>query len=228
MSPSCSNSIGAAATCAGSSRRKERAAPSSRCGPTSTASTSRWAPPAGTSASRCCSDCSPINRWDASPAPPPCSSAAGRDCMPTTKNCSASRPQAGAEHASLQRYGHRLLARYRAVLPADRLHRVRATAPATGGGGVHSPRLPQLLPGGALARQAARRGLAAGAGAVATQRVDLRWLRLRSRFGGHRSPRRGRWPAGVGLGGGHARALGTLVLFLAPPARRARKRLTAH
>src|SRR5216683_3176446 len=45
------------------------------------------------------------------------------------------------------------------------------------------PRLPRLLPGGALG---------------------------------------GRWPGGVGLGGGHRRALGALVLLLAPPAGRRR------
>ena len=37
----------------------------------------------------------------------------------------------------------------------------------------------------------------------------------------------GRWPGGVGLGGGHRRALGPLVLLLAPPAGRAGERLTA-
>ena len=36
----------------------------------------------------------------------------------------------------LQRNRHRLLDRHRAVLPADKLHRLRATAPAAGRGGV--------------------------------------------------------------------------------------------
>ena len=40
---------------------------------------------------------------------------------------------------------------------ADGLHRLRAAAPAAGGGGVHPPRLPRLLPGGALVGQARRR-----------------------------------------------------------------------
>lgn len=35
-------------------------------------------------------------------------------------------------------------------------------------------------------------------------------------------------PGGVGLGGGHRRAPGALVLLLAPPAGHAGKRLTAH
>ena len=41
-----------------------------------------------------------------------------------------------------QRKGHRLLDRHRALLPADELYRLRATAPAAGGGGVHSPGFP--------------------------------------------------------------------------------------
>ena len=52
---------------------------------------------------------------------------------------------------------HRLLDRHRALLPADRLHRLRAAALAAGGGGVHSPRLPRVLPGGALVGQVPRR-----------------------------------------------------------------------
>ena len=37
----------------------------------------------------------------------------------------------------------------------------------------------------------------------------------------------GRWPGGVGLGGGHRRALGALVFLLAPRAGHAGERLTA-
>jgi len=40
----------------------------------------------------------------------------------------------------------------------------------------------------------------------------------RHRLCAHRPPLGGRWPGGVGLGGGHRRALGALVLLLAPPA----------
>ena len=93
--------------------------------------------------------------------------------------------------------------------------------------GVHPPRLPRLLPGGALVGQAPRRGAAAGAGAGAAQGVGLRRLRHQPRLGAHRPPRGGRWPGGVGLGGGHRRALGALVLLLAPPAGHAGERLTA-
>src|SRR5437879_8820004 len=45
----------------------------------------------------------------------------------------------GPEHAPLQRNGHRLLDRHRALLPADELHRVRATALSTSFGGLHPP-----------------------------------------------------------------------------------------
>src|SRR6202022_1830605 len=124
----------------------------------------------------------------------------------------------GPEHAPLQRNRHRLLDRHRALLPADSLHRLRATAPAAGGGGVPPPRLPRLLPGGTLVGQAPRRGAAACAGAGAAQGVGLCRLRHRPRLCAHRPPLGGRWPGGVGLGGGHRRALGTLVLLLAPPA----------
>src|SRR5436190_339664 len=110
----------------------------------------------------------------------------------------------------------------------DRLHRLRATAPAAGGGGVHPPRLPRLLPGGTLVGQAPRRGAAACAGAGAAQGVGLRRLRHRPRLRAHRPPLGGRWPGGVGLGGGQRRALGALVLLLAPPAGHAGERLTAR
>jgi len=41
---------------------------------------------------------------------------------------------------------------------------------------------------------------------------------IQPRLCAHRSPLGGRWPGGVELGGGHRRALGALVLLLAPPA----------
>jgi len=56
----------------------------------------------------------------------------------------------------------------------------------------------------------------------------LRRLRHQPRLGAHRPPLGGRWPGGVGLGGGHRRALAALVLLLAPPAGHAGERLTAH
>src|SRR5947208_39135 len=56
----------------------------------------------------------------------------------------------------------------------------------------------------------------------------LRRLRHQPRLGTHRPPLGGRWPGGVGLGGGHRRALAALVLLLAPPAGHAGERLTAH
>src|SRR5216684_3887838 len=134
-------------------------------------------------------------------------------------------PKRFRPHAPLQRNGHRLLDRHRALLPADRLHRLRATAPAAGGGGVHPPRLPRLLPGGALVGQAPRRGAVACAGAGAAQGVGLCRLRHRPRLCADRPPLGGRWPGGVGLAGGHRRALGALVLLLAPPAGHAGERL---
>ena len=44
----------------------------------------------------------------------------------------------------------------------------------------------------------------------------------------HRPPLGGRWPAGVGVGGGHRRALGAVVPPLAPPAVHAGERLIAR
>src|SRR5207237_4126908 len=108
--------------------------------------------------------------------------------------------------------------------PADDLHRLRATALSTSFGGVHPPRLPRLLPGGALMGQAPRRGATACAGTGAAQGVGLCRLRHRPRLCAHRPPLGGRWPGGVGLGGGHRRALGALVLLLAPPAGHAGER----
>src|SRR5881409_3593687 len=76
--------------------------------------------------------------------------------------------------------------------------------------------------------KAPRRGAAACAGAGAAQGVGLRRLRHRPRLCAHRPPLGGRWPGGVGLGGGHRRALGALVLLLAPPAGHAGERLSAR
>src|SRR5205809_8084222 len=71
-------------------------------------------------------------------------------------------------------------------------------------------------------------GADACAGAGAAQGVGLRRLRHQPRLGAHRPPLGGRWPGGVGLGGGRWRALGDLVLLLAPPAGHAGERLIAH
>ena len=76
--------------------------------------------------------------------------------------------------------------------------------------------------------QAPRSGAAACAGAGEAQRVGIRRLRYQPRLGDHRPPRGGRWPGGVGLGGGHRGALGAFVLLLAPPAGHAGERLTTH
>src|SRR3989442_5523987 len=88
-------------------------------------------------------------------------------------------PRRHQDHPQSQ--DHRLLDRHRALLPADELLGLRATAPAAGGGGVHPPRLPRLLPGGALVGQAPRRGADACAGAGAAQGVGLRRLRHQPR-----------------------------------------------
>ena len=50
----------------------------------------------------------------------------------------------------------------------------------------------------------------------------------RPRLCARRPPLGGRWRGGVGLGGGHRRALGALVLLLAPPAGHPGERLTAR
>src|SRR5262249_42969430 len=84
-----------------------------------------------------------------------------------------------------------------------------------GGGGVHASWFPRVLPGGAHVGQAPGRGAAACAGAGAAQGVGLRRLRHHPRLCAHCPPLCGRWPRGVGLGGGHWRALGVLVLLLA-------------
>src|SRR5215203_4681792 len=145
--------------------------------------------------------------------------------MRSTRNSSASSPPPGRRRRADERQtkGPRLLDRHRALLPADGLHRLRATATAGCGRGVHPSRLSRLLPGGALVGQALRRGAAAGAGAGAAQGVGLRRLRHHPRLGAHRPPVGGRRPGGLGLGRGHQRALGPLVLLLAPPSGRATK-----
>src|SRR5262249_5893118 len=102
-----------------------------------------------------------------------------------------------------------------ALLPADRLHRLRATAAAAGCGRVHTPRLPRLLPGGALMGQVPRRRPAARTSPGATQGVDVRRFRHHARVGACRTPLSGRWPRRVELGGGHRRTMGALVLPLA-------------
>src|SRR2546421_1331838 len=115
-----------------------------------------------------------------------------------------------------------------APLPADGLHRLRAAAPAAGGGDVHAPRLPRLLPGGAVVGEAPRRSAAACAGAGAAQRICLRRLRHHPRLGARCALLGGRWSGSVELGGGHRRAVGAVVLLLAPPAGHAGERLTAR
>src|SRR5262249_9541149 len=69
---------------------------------------------------------------------------------------------------------------------------------------------------------------AARAGAGAAQGVGLRRIRHQPRLGADRPPLGGRWPGGVGLRCGHQRALGALVLLLAPPAGHAGERLTVE
>jgi hypothetical protein len=93
--------------------------------------------------------------------------------------------------------------------------------------GFPAPRLSRLLPGGALVGQVPRRSAAAGAGAGAAQGGGLCRLRDHPRLCAHRPPLGWRRPGGLGLGGGHRRALGTLVLPLTPGASHAGERLTA-
>ncbi len=69
-----------------------------------------------------------------------------------------------------------------------------------------------------LLGQAPGRGPDTCAGAATAQGVGLGRLRDRPRLGADRSPRGGRRPGGLGLGSGHRRAVGDLVLLLAPPA----------
>jgi hypothetical protein len=57
------------------------------------------------------------------------------------------------------------------------------------------------------------------------RRLPIRPASPSTSLGAHRPPLGGRWPGGVGLGGGHRRALEALVLLLAPPAGHAGKRL---
>ena len=72
------------------------------------------------------------------------------------------------------------------LLPGDELHRLlRATGPAAGGGGVHTPRLPgRLLPDGALMGQGGgRAGILVPDGSRPAQRVGVRRLRHQPRLG---------------------------------------------
>ena len=91
-----------------------------------------------------------------------------------------------------------LLDRHRALLFTDEVHRLRATPPAAGGGGIHPPRLPRLLPRGALVGQVPRRGADACARAGAAQGMGLRRLRHQPGLRAHRPPLRGRCPAAWG------------------------------
>jgi hypothetical protein len=69
---------------------------------------------------------------------------------------------------------------------------------------------------------------AACTGASATQGVGPRWLRHHPRVGACGSLLDGRWSGSVELGGGDRRALGGLVLLMAPRAGRAGPRVTAR
>src|SRR5262245_38292534 len=77
-----------------------------------------------------------------------------------------------------------------------------------------------------LSCQVPGRGADACAGAGAAQGVGLCRLRHHPRLGTHRPLLGGRWPGGMGLGGGNRRPLGAPVLLLAPPAGHAAARLT--
>src|SRR4029077_16247540 len=74
----------------------------------------------------------------------------------------------------------------------------------------------RLLPRGARLGQAARRGAAAGAGTGTAEGMGLRRFRHHAGLGAHRPLRGGRRPGGVGVRGGHRRALGTVILLLEP------------
>src|SRR5206468_4905451 len=93
---------------------------------------------------------------------------------------------------------------------------LRATAAPAGRGGVRAPRVPRLLPRGTLVGQVPRGGAVARAGAAAAQGVGLRRFRDYARLRGDRAHVSGRRTGGVGLGGGHGRALGGVVLVVAP------------
>ncbi len=63
--------------------------------------------------------------------------------------------------------------------------------------------------------------------AGAAQGVGLRRLRHQSRLGAHRPPRGGRWPGGVGLGGGHRLCSGGSRISSGAACRPRGQRLTA-
>src|SRR5262249_6123035 len=93
-----------------------------------------------------------------------------------------------------------------------------ATAPAAGCRNVHPPRLPRLLPGGALVGQVPRCDPAACPGLDPTQGVGLRRLRHHPRLRPPRPLRGWRSPRRLGLGRRHRSPLGPLLLRLAPRA----------
>ena len=104
-----------------------------------------------------------------------------------------------------KRHNPYLLGRYRTLLPADELHRVRAAESAARGGDVHPPRFPHVLLSGALVGQASRCDTAACAGALAAQGVGLRRFCYQPRLGliAHFSlgdgPGVWSWAAGTGV-----------------------------
>src|SRR6185437_5848747 len=128
-------------------------------------------------------------------------------------NPSESGAHARRDHAKTHDYD--LLDRHRSLLLTDEFYRVRGTAPGASGGGIHAPRLPQLLSGRALMGKVSRRGVAACASAGAAQGVGLRRFRDRPGVGAHRAFRGGGWTRGVGLGCRYGRALGAGVLPVA-------------
>ena len=79
-----------------------------------------------------------------------------------------------------------------------------------------------------IAAKTILRGADTCAGVGVAQGVGLRWLRHHPRLDAHCSLRGGRWPGGVGVGGGHQRAMGALVLLVAPPPGHTGERLTAQ
>jgi len=107
----------------------------------------------------------------------------------------------------VQNRDHCLLDHHRALLPADRLHRLQTIEPAAGGGGVYPPWLSRLLPHRTRVGQALQRVAAGCAGTGAAQRMGVRRLRHQTRFSARRSPLGRRWPGGWGW------AVGTGVLW---------------
>jgi hypothetical protein len=87
-------------------------------------------------------------------------------------------PRGRQDHSHSQ--GHCLLDGHGALLPADELHRLRATAPAGGGRGVYPPRLSLLLSRGTLVCEAPGRDTDACARAAAPEGMGLCGLRHQS------------------------------------------------